>query len=494
LIKEALLRLTRGSLIYGIGSILQRFIGLLLLPFFTSVLTPEDYGVLALISLVAVAMNGLLNLGTGNSLGVLYFRELNHAKRPTIIWSNTLLLAVNCLCWTILVYLGAPHLSALIFQTDRYADLIRLSLLGSALMTITDPWLAYLRMEEKAKQYVVLTLIGSMLTIALSIWFVLVMRYGVTGIVLATTLGYGIMFLVTGIVVKRRLHFNIDLNLCIPLLRVGYPSIFGLFAYMLIDYADRQMIQRMLGLNALGVYSIGYSFGMTMMIFVGAFNTAWSPFYISYVNKREEARLIFSRVLTYYLIGFGCLTVLFFYIAKPLLAMLTAAEFHDAYTVVGLVAASYVLKGCYSIVIPGLYFAEKPQVHVQSIIEWIAALINIGLNLLLIPIYGILGAAIATLLCYVMLPVLTYFYSRKYLTIAYDWWRIIKIISSVVLTSFIMYWVPVFFEVRVAYGLLMNSFVLVLFIGFVYRALLVDVERYMIREKIQRIIERYEKN
>lgn len=487
MIKEALLRLTRGSLIYGIGGILQRFIGLLLLPFFTRVLTPEDYGVVALVSLIAVAMNGILTLGTGNSLGVLYYRELNHAKRPTIIWSNTMLLAVNCFCWTFLIYLGAPHLSALMFQTDSYADLIRLSLLGSALMTITDPMLAYLRMEEKAKQYVVLTLISSMLTILLSIWFVLVMRFGVTGMILASTIGYGIMLLVIWIVVGLRLHFKIDLNSCILLIRIGFPSIFGLFAYMLIDYADRQMIGRMLGLNALGVYSIGYSFGMIMMIFVGAFNTAWPAFYISYINKREEARIVFSRVLTYYMIVFGCLTVLFFYIAKPLLVLLAAAEFHDAYMVVGLVAASYALKGCYSIVIPGLYFAEKPKLYVQSIIEWIAALINIGLNLLLIPIYGILGAAIATFLCYIVLPFSTYFYSKKYLTVDYDWRRVVLIISTIVMTSFIMYWLQVFFETSFILGLLMNSFVLVLFIGVVYRLLLVDAERIFIRKKIQSV-------
>lgn len=493
MIKIALMRLTRASLIYGIGGVLQRFMGLLLLPVFTRVLTTDDYGVIALISLVGVAMSGLFSLGTGNSLGVLYFRESDHAKRPTIIWSNTFLLASNCFFWYTLIYLAAPHLSTLMFQTNRYADLIRLSLLGSVFMTVTDPWRAYLRMEDKAKQYLVLILISLIISVALSILFIVIMRYGVTGMILANTLTYGIMILVSWMMICRKLQFNIDLKMCIPLVRIGFPSIFGLFAYMIIDYADRQMIERILGLDVLGIYSIGYSFGIAMMIFVGAFNTAWPGFYISYINKKEEAQQVFSRVLTYYLICFGCLTVLFFFVAKPLLKVLTADEFHDAYTIVGIVAASYVLKGCYSILIPGLYFAEKPQVHIQSIIEWIAAMINIGLNLMLIPIYGIIGAAIATFLCYTTLPFFTYFYSKKYLNVDYDWRRVMMLIASVVLTSLIMYWIPVFFDDRAILGFLINSFVLFIFLGFIYLILLNHIERDFILNIIKRGFKTYEK-
>jgi O-antigen/teichoic acid export membrane protein len=110
MIKTALIRLAKGSLIYGLGGVLQRFMGLLLLPFFTQVLTPEDYGVVALISLIGVAMSGLLSLGTGNSMGLLYYREEDHSKRPTIIWTNLLLLVVNGLFWYAIIFFLASLL------------------------------------------------------------------------------------------------------------------------------------------------------------------------------------------------------------------------------------------------------------------------------------------------------------------------------------------------------------------------------------------------
>ena len=423
MIKNAINRLAKGSFIYGIGGMLQRFMGILLLPFFTRVLTPEDYGVISLVSLVGVTMSGLLTLGTGNSLGLLYFRENDTLKRPVVIWTNLVLMILNGVFWYAVLYLLAPTLSSLMFQTNEYINLIRISFLGSILLVVFDPWLAYLRMEEKAKQYIGLTLTSSALNIIISVWLVLFLRIGLLGLVLAGVITNCIMLFVIWAFVGRKLTFGIDIRLFKPLVRIGFPSIFGLFAFLLIDYADRQMIERMLGLTDLGIYSIGYSFGMVMTILVGAFATAWPPFYMSYVNKRDEARKVFAKVLTYYTIGFGCFTLLFFFIAKPILILLVSSQFHEAWAVVGLVAAGYALKGSYLILLPGISFNE--QLHKQSAIEWVAAITNVLLNLWLIPVYGIFGAAIATFCSYLILPVLAWLVGRKLLIVDYQWKRVL---------------------------------------------------------------------
>jgi O-antigen/teichoic acid export membrane protein len=483
MLKAALTRLAKGSLIYGIGSMLQRFIGLLLLPFFTQVLTPQDYGVVALVSLIGVAMGGLFNLGTGNSMGVMYFREMEIAKRPTIIWSNVLLLTVNAVFWYSIVFVSAPMLSALMFQSDRYADLIRLALLGSVFSTIADPWLAYLRMEEKARRYVVITLISSLLSIGLSIWFVLVQGIGVEGVVLAGTLAQGIMLGVNWLMIGRNLPYHIDSGLFLPLVRIGFPGIFGLFAFLLIDYADRQMIERMVSLDALGIYSVGYSFGMVMSIAMGAFATAWPPFFMSYLNKPDEARIVFSRVLTYYLIGFGALVVLFFFAAKPITLLMTAPAFHEAHLVVGLVAAGFMLKGCYLIILPGIYFAEK--LHKQSAVEWIAAIVNIGLNLWLIPHFSIVGAAMATFISYLTLPIFAWLVAHHYLTVDYEWQRLFKITMAIIVASALLYFLSVRFDGGLILTIAMNAVVLLFFMSVVYRLLITAYEREQLWSRLR---------
>jgi O-antigen/teichoic acid export membrane protein len=484
MLRFELKRLASGSLIYGIGGILQRFIGLLLLPFFTRVLSPQDYGVVALIGLASIAFSGLFNLGTGNSMGILYFREEDKSKRPIIIWSNALLLFINSLLLTVALLFAAPWISDQLFQTPAYSNLIRLSFCGLAFTVIADPFLAYLRMEEKAKRYMVLTLLSTGLSITLSVWLVLGLKLGVLGMVLSGVITQGLMLLIVLWTIARQLPFRFDLKLFKPLARIGFPSIFGLFAFLLIDYADRQMLQRMVGLGELGVYSVGYSFGMVMMIFVGAFGTAWPPFFMSFVNRREDAKHVFGRVLKYYLLGFGVLVMLFFAVAKPIVVLMLGPAFQDAFVVVGMVAAAYMLKGCYLILLPGIYFEQK--LYIQTGIEWVAALVNIGLNFLWIPMFGLAGAAGATLVSYLCLPVLSWFFAKRYLAVDYDWSKISVSVASLTIACTCLYQISKFNALGsiLLYGILVLLATLVL----IYRVIMQEGEREFLSQKIKGLI------
>lgn len=475
--------LSKNSIVYGFGSTFQKFIGFLLLPFFTSVLSTEDYGVIALIALIGVAMSGFLSLGTTNSMGLLYFREDEKDKRQTIVWSTTLLMLVNSFLIYIIIYFTAPYLSNIMFQTETYSDLIRISFLGSVIINIYSPWLAYLRMEEKAKKYVILTFSGTLINVVLSVWFVLFLNYGIKGLLLAMTIGNFLMLFLMWYFVGRKLSYQFDYQLITPLIRIGFPSIFGVFAFMLIDYLDRQMIERMIGLSELGIYMLGYSFGMLMIIPMEAFSVAWSPFFMSFVKKREEAKRLFGKIFTYYIIFFSLLIVCLFFISKPITSIMLASKFSSAWIVVGLVGAGYALKGCYLILLPGIYFANK--LKMQSAIEWIAALINIALNLWMIPIYGIVGAAFATFLSYLSLPVLTYFVSIRYLKVNYEWNRVVSMFLITSIFSFIIYKITDSIDKSVLKMVMLNLVLLFIYFKIVYSYILKYPERKLIISNIK---------
>lgn len=441
MVGENIRRLIRAFLVYGIGGILQKFMGLLLLPLFTRVLSPEDYGVLALVSFVAVALSGFFSLGAGNSMGLLYFKESDLQGRVVVVWSTALLMLVNGAFLAGALCLAAEPISLLVFETPEHANLLRLSFLGLVLASVMEPFLAYLRMEEKAGQYVTLTLMGAGLAIALNAWFVLGLRWGITGAALAGVVSSATSVAMVGWVVARRLPFHVDAALFAPLVRVGFPSVFGLFAFLLIDYADRQMLQRMAGLDALGVYSVGYNFGMAIMIFVGAFSTAWPSFFMSFINRRDEATVLFGKVLRYYLAAFGLLTLAFFAAAKPAVVFLAGERFQEAYVIIGMVAAAYMLKGCYLILLPGLYFENK--LIMQSGIEWLAAVVNVALNFLWIPAFGIVGAAAATLVGYLVLPVATWAVGQRYMSVKYQWQLIASIIAVLSVGSCWLWWISI---------------------------------------------------
>jgi O-antigen/teichoic acid export membrane protein len=271
---------------------------------------------------------------------------------------------------------------------------------------------------------------------------------GLAGAFEASLGGAVIMFLGMLIAAARYLKFGLELSWIWPLVKIGFPSVFGTGAFFLIDWADRVMIGRFAGLNEVGTYAVGYSFGMVISLAVAAFGNAWPPYFISFLHKKDEAVVLFGKVLKYYIILYGSLTLLFFLMARPVMALMTAPPFHSAFTVVGLVALAYMLKGCYLIMLPALAFEKK--LYLQTGIEWIAALVNIGLNFLLVPMFRKEGAAIATVIAYFCLPVLAYIIGRRYLPVSHDWASIWKFAAGFVVLAALSY-VP--FYSKPIYGL-----------------------------------------
>jgi len=412
-------RLLKGSFIYGFGSVLQRLIGVLLLPFFTRELTPADYGVISLVTLITAALTGVFNLGTANSMGILFFSEKEDEKRINIVFSTAFLLLCVSVLVIIILFLLTPSIGFLVFENNENSGLLQIAFITLGITTVSEPFLSYLRMTERAKVFTIISLGISLITTLLCILFVLHLHLGSYGFFLASFFGQLLLILFLVFFVCRKIKFAINTEYFKPLIKLGFPSIFGLFAFLLMDYSDRQILQRYVGLSNLGIYSVGYNFGMVIMLFVNAFLAAWPPFFMSFINKQDEGKLIFARTFRYYIIGFGFIGLFFFGFSKTFLTIIVAPDFVEAYTVVGLVAMGYILRGSYSILIPGLYFTQN--LKYQSLIEWITAFINIALNFLLISNYGMLGAAFATLLSFFFLPFLTWLFTRKIFPIEYEY-------------------------------------------------------------------------
>lgn len=476
-------RLLSGSVTYGIGTVIQRFIGILLLPFFTSELTPADYGVISLISLVSTALTGIFNLGTANSMSILYFKEESPNGRSTIVWSAVVLLIFVSLFIVSALCIFSEQISSLIFEDKSYSDILIIAFIGLAITTITEPFLSFLRMEGRSRHFTIQSLSISFLTMVLSIFFILYMKWGALGFFLAGTLGQLIMLLVSLAFIAKELPFRVKYTIFSPLVMIGFPSIFGLFAFLIIDYGDRQILQRFLGLNELGLYSVGYNFGMVVMVVVNAFSSAWSPFFMSFINRKEETKVLFDQILRYYILGLGTLSLCFFGFAKPFLSFLVAPDYLPAYNVVGMVAVAYVLRGSYLLFLPGIYFFHK--LKIQSLIEICVAIINILLNLWWIPLFGILGSALATMISYAFLPVLTHLAGKKLLNVAYEWGKIslglgMMVVSSVLLFIFSQYFSN-FKLIGISVFIIFTTFILS------FRLILFSSERHFILNKLKLI-------
>jgi O-antigen/teichoic acid export membrane protein len=440
MIAQQLGRLAKNTLTYGVGQALNRFISFLLLPVFTSYLTPADYGIISILGLLGLVAVPVFTLGLGVATGICYFEGNNQERKETTIWTVFAILGISVSILGVIGVLFARQISLVAFLTPDYHYLVTVSLLGSCMSILVTPFMLYLQFEERVRAFVTLTVISTLISIGFSILMVVVLRRGVRGLIegglIAQAIGLGLYVLL----VAPGLKFRFEWRLGNELLRLGVPMIPSFAFLFVLQQANKYILQWFDGLEAVGIYSIGYNFGLVMSMFVNAFTRAWYPYYTSFIDKQDEARILFGRVLTYYVFGFGAFSLLFYLAARPVVMIMTQPAFHEAHKVIGLSASAQFLVGVFSVLMPGVLFAKelKYVVFVQSI----AALISVVLNLLLISLLGELGAAFALMLGYLSVAALQYVWNlkRKYLAVQYEWDRILRFAFIYVTYMGLMLW------------------------------------------------------
>jgi len=385
--------LGKNSIIYGFGTIITRFINVLLLPFFTSFLSPIDYGVMAVLTLLGQVLQPLFSLGLGAGMGPCYFEGNDEDTKSTAVWSAFTLLLLSNSIFFIFGTLFSKQLSNLLFDSIDYAKYIPLSLGNVILSNLKIPLIHRLQFEEKSKSFVYISILTSLSTIFLNVVFVIFLRYGVSGMLIGQLLGAFFGFILFFFNVSRGTRFLVRSAMIKSLLHLGLPLVPSFAFVFILMNGNKYLLQWFSGLNALGVYSVGFSFGAFMNIFIGAFQTAWFPYFMSFLDKPFESKTVFVRILNYYVIIFGSLTILFFIFARSVVILTTQLPFHDAYKVIGFTALAYFFLGLFSLLLPPIYYNKKDKI--LSIIQGIACIPYILTAGILIRNFESLGAAIS---------------------------------------------------------------------------------------------------
>ncbi|MBA2628181.1 MAG: oligosaccharide flippase family protein [Gemmatimonadales bacterium] len=421
-------RLVRAMFVYGLGEALTRFLSLLLLPLFTSYLSPADYGILSILGVIAMIATPVFSLGLGASLGVSYFEPAADPDRhhAATIWTAFTLLAASCSLLAVLAIGFSATLSSLAFGSADQAVPVALLIVSTCLTILRTPFMLRLQFDGRARTFAGVSLVSSIATIGLSLLFVVVRHRGVLGMVQGWVIANAVILVLTVALSAPGLRVIVERAMARELLRLGIPLIPSFASLFVLQQANKSILQHMRGLEAVGIYTIGLNLGMVAALAVSGFSYAWHPFFLSYSDRQDEARVLFGRVLTFYVLGFGAIGLAFFVAARAVVVVMTQPAFYDAYRVVGLAATSQILIGVFSILLAGMYFAR--EVKYQSIIQAVAAAIAVGANVIAIRLWGIFGAALALVIGYVAMVVLQQLWNRRrgYLAIRYEWGRVLK--------------------------------------------------------------------
>jgi len=385
-LKKQVAKLFKGTAIYGLGSIANKFLSFFLLPVFTAYLTPSDYGVIAMLGFITFLASPVFLLGFGTSKGVVYYEKEDNTWKSAVTWSAFLILIGSVALLMISGFLLSDNLSLWLLKDTKYSLHIKLHLITTSFSIITNPFILRLQFEQKAKNYVIASTTGALSIILFNVLFVVVLQYGVFGWVIGSLVGQIFGFFLFLLFVVKEAPFNIDKTVSIRLLKFGFPMIPSFIFLFAIEHSGKYFFQMFHELDGLGLYNIGANFGNIMLLPVSAFSTAWYPYFQSYIHKKEEAKPLFGQIFYYYLSGFGFLTVCFFIFSKPAILLFTQESFHSAFQIVGILALGQFFVGVFNNFLVGVYYAKK--VYLISVVQFVSATIVVVLNYLLIPHYG----------------------------------------------------------------------------------------------------------
>lgn len=425
---QNLKRLLSHSATYGISDVLGRSIAFLLVPVYTNVLPTDEYGEFTLIYAFIGLMNVVFVYGMESAF--LRFYLLDEAKKHQVLSTGYLTMIATTAGLSGAVYLGASFINPFISSSGTFTSYIRLAAVVMGLDALNIIPFARLRGEGRAGLFAVLKLSKVFIELGCNIWLVVIRGSGPEGILISNIIGSGTVCVVLVLLTFRHLTAGWSRQRLTELLKFALPYVPAAACVIVIEMIDRFMLDRMAGTDTVGIYSASRKLGVGMLLFVNVFRLAWQPFFLE-TSRQEDARLIFARVLTYFLLITGgvFLGISLFIHDLVRLSIGGYTFFGKGYwagtDIVPLFLLAYILYGLYVNLMAGIYIEKKTTY--LPLITGTAAVVSVVANLILIPRFGMSGAATASVLAYAVMVSGLYLLAQKHYPIPYEGKRLLKI-------------------------------------------------------------------
>lgn len=413
--------------VYSIGSISQGALFVLLFPVYTSFLSPQDFGIIGLMSITVSLLTRFVSSPINSAFTRFYYAPEYREKNGILLFSLFLWALLIISCCAAVFWRISEYLAGILLQDRTLVYILKIYALILFLQPISSLFLCLLRMLEKAK-YSVFTSISSLLSSAgLTLYLLAVLKKGV----LAPIVGNLLSLIVTVIMILpvfiKESTFKLSRSTLIPPLRYAYPLLLSEYSNLLIQSGDRYVLRIFNSVSMVGLYTFGYQVaGILQTALVTPLKQALQPIVLKQEEDPEAIRH-FLRVGATYFYLIGCAACLLISLFSQEILMLFARKevFWGAWVIVPIITYSYVQHGLGNFVGWGMGLMKK-SFHISGTVL-IAASVNIALNFLFVPQWSMLGAAFATVLSYIVWNCLKAYYSAKFYDLRFEIGRLLHI-------------------------------------------------------------------
>ncbi len=418
-------RLGVETAVYGISTIFGRFLSFLLLPLYVNVLSTSDYGVVANVYSYIAFFNILYGCG----MEAAYFKfasskELSSEKQ--IFGAAWLSIIATGALLSLFIITNLSSVTSFVARAgDESVIFYAVGILFSDSLSLIP--FAALRLQKRPWNFAGVRVASIALNLILNLILLIKFKMGLHGVFLSGLLSSMFTTLLLLPVILKNISFHFDRSKLKQLLRFGTPTIPAGIAGIALQVVDRPILRALTTDTAVGIYSANYRLGIFMMLIVSMFDYAWRPFFLSNASEKN-AKEIFARVTTYFflLMMFMFLAVSLFIDNIVRIEIFHRHLIHPAYwsglPIVPIVLLAYVFTGLYVLFLPGIYIHKKTSL--LPISTGIGAVINIVMNILVIPSMGIAGAAWASLVGYGAMACSLFIITQKFYPVKYEYRRL----------------------------------------------------------------------
>jgi O-antigen/teichoic acid export membrane protein len=410
------------SAIYGLGNLLAQAVRFLLVPLYTQLLTPADYAILSVASAVNAVLSIVLQFGLRGAITRFHYDYLEDEKKRKAYYGTIwIALTLGSLATALLLDWLGRGLFERTFQNVPFEPYGRLAIWISFFSLASTIPMVLFRVREQATYYIAFNIAQFTITTISIVIYVAILHQGALGSLRAQLL-IGAAFAVPfTFIALRNLRLTFHPRKLVQSLSFGLPMVPHQLSSWALSMSDRILLTHFVALEQLGLYDLGYRFGMVLGLILGSVNLAWSPFFYRTALSEADAPRTFARLTTYYAVAVYTLGLGLALGSREVIALIAKPAYAGAGPIVPVVVLAFIANGFYYMVVNQLFLVKTTrQLPAYTVIS---AAANIGMNLLLVPRYGIAAAAWNTVVGYSLLLVLVYRQSQKLYPIPYEYRR-----------------------------------------------------------------------
>ena len=415
-------RLGKHSVIYGLGGLVSRILAVLLLPLYTRYLTPSDYGKVETLIALTTVLGILLAMGITSAFFRFYFDSPDADQRRLVVRTSFWFTMGMATIGLVLGLALSSQISDVLFGSSSAADLVAASFVGLWAGMNWAQITSLFRVEERSVAFVVASVVNILVTVGATLVLVVSLHQGPLGVIVGNFIGTLTVYFALLAYRREQLGLQFDRTLLREMNRFGVPLVPTAVFLWVTNFSDRFFLVKLTDTREVGLYSVGVRIASAMVLLLTAFRTAWPAFAYS-IDDEREAKHTYGFVLTYLVVATTWVATGLTLLSPWFVEWLAAPAFSSASRVVGPLTFAAVAFGGYIVVAIGIGRARRTQFN--WVVTGAAAAVNFALNVILIPRYEMMGAAIATVAAYLTMFLGMAWRAQRIYPVPYQWRRVV---------------------------------------------------------------------